>query len=819
MLSKGFAELLAESREPRPCLSIEALCESLGGVLKIWRINIEMKDTSRQTTILEPHSIVRAACFWLSLSLLVCVPLAFSTSVYRTFALPKFLILLTGSAALIPLIVVIIAGAARTSVGGSGLKHLLLVSAFVITIAISTAAGTAPVASLFGSFESQMGLVTRICFYVCFLAIIFGIGRSWARLTQALWAMSLAGLCTATYAFAQFFGRDLFLPSSLYTFTSMGETVVRPIGTLGHAAYLGNFLLYTTPLCVGAALGSSGQPRRFGLVAAGVSTAAIAFSGTRGAWLGLIVGGVAFAVLELPRKSDDSRQGRRRKLALRTSIVCIVVLLFALLIASNPASRNIVVRARMFATEGFTGAGRTLLWRDSLRMAPDYAISGCGPEGFRKAFLAYKSQELARFAPDINNESSHNSYLDAAISFGLPGALLYAAIIASAFWLLIGARRRVPKKRRVILTGLLSSFAAVTVHNLFIFDQIPNGLYFFGFLALAYAAVSASDPQETNNAPDDRHLPNTVRANAKRSRLGDDKKRVHVAIAFSAIAAVVSAYYSFLSIDADKHLNKALAAANQGNLDQVLSHADSATRRFDFVGQRAFIAARALTLCAERLQARLESNRGTDNDKLARARSSAIEAGITHAGGSLAHTLTPDSSLLLLAYLSSLSGDVPRFQSFAAEALKLDPYFANARWLMAEAYLAAGNREAAAREAEYALEINPHLRQARMVRARALGNPEAGRRTVEESIARARGFIGSSKQTKAERILRRAIAKSPVPCPECHRLLASIYEDANSYQGAIAEWETFIVQTPDKASALEAASRIDALRQKREPEK
>jgi Tfp pilus assembly protein PilF len=138
---------------------------------------------------------------------------------------------------------------------------------------------------------------------------------------------------------------------------------------------------------------------------------------------------------------------------------------------------------------------------------------------------------------------------------------------------------------------------------------------------------------------------------------------------------------------------------------------------------------------------------------------------------------------------------------------------------MAEAYLAEGDREQAAHEAEIALEINPSLRQARIVLARARGESEPGRATVEESIERARELLSAGKPAKAERVLGRAIARSRAPCPECHRLLATIYEAANLFENAIAEWQTFIAQAPDRASAQAAASRIDALRQKSGTEK
>ena len=51
-----------------------------------------------------------------------------------------------------------------------------------------------------------------------------------------------------------------------------------------------------------------------------------------------------------------------------------------------------------------------------------------------------------RLAPLTNHENPHNSYLDAAISYGLPGAALYFAMIASACSLFAKARRHAPDR-------------------------------------------------------------------------------------------------------------------------------------------------------------------------------------------------------------------------------------------------------------------------------------------------------------------------------------------------------------------------------------
>ena len=376
---------------------------------------------------------------------LVLVPLVFSTAVFRIYVLPKLLVLLLGATAVVVL-------TALASVGRSGSevvrllksKQVLLASLYIAVVAVATMFGVSPLASLMGSSPIAMGLITRFCFFALFIGLIVAIGQNKARLPILLWAMALTGLGASLYACVQFFGRDPFLPASSYTFDSAEGGVLRVPGTLGHSNYLGNFLLYTAPLSAGLALASRGRARRIALAGAALSVAAIAFSGTRGAWLGAIVGALTFSLLET-RLVNRSRFQTNGRLMIRATAAVAIILFAVATIALSPASRSILTRARSFVAEGFTGAGRTLLWRDSLRMAPRYAVTGCGPEGFGKAFLTFKSKELARYAPEINNESSHNSYIDAAVSFGLPGATLYIAMIASAFALLLKARR--PRRR------------------------------------------------------------------------------------------------------------------------------------------------------------------------------------------------------------------------------------------------------------------------------------------------------------------------------------------------------------------------------------
>ncbi|HET9531443.1 MAG TPA: O-antigen ligase family protein [Blastocatellia bacterium] len=682
-----------------------------------------------------------AAAFWLIVSLLVAVPLIFSTSLHRVFSLPKFAALISGAAALTPLLVLAAFDKRegdRPAFSYLTSKHVLLVCLYMIAVSISTLFGVAPVASLVGSSYNKMGLITQLCFFLCFAGLIITVGGSLARLQAALWGMALTGLVVASYAYLQFFGRDPFIPASLYTFDSAVGPVVRVCSTLGHSNYLGNFLLYTTPLSAGLALAARGTARRLGFIAAVVSVMALAFSGTRGAWVGLAAGALAFVVLMIEGSKKGLFELSRRKVLIRAGAAFAAILIAVWLIALNPASRNIALRARSFITEGFTGAGRTLLWRDSVRMVPAFALSGCGPEGFRKAFLAYKSRELARYSPQINNESSHNSYLDAAISYGLPGVICYVAIIGSSFALMLNARRRTNNPRlRVLITGLLSSLLGVTVHNFFIFDQIPTGLYFFALASLAAITKNVVDCAEE-------------RAGSKSGiktwpRLYASVRLKHASVVLCAVMALGSAWYAVSLVRADSAINRAFEAAANGNLEQVVFHGRRATGGPDPSGDYDFFLARALTLCAERLK------------MSGGARDDAIRLAITHAEASVARSLTPDSNHLLLAYLGLMSGDEGRLRAHASEAIKWDPNFSNARWLMAEAYFAGGDRDRAASEAAAAVDLNPSSREARSVLKRVRADRGDRKQRVEQLMARAKLLENEGRTKKAQRVMLRAM--------------------------------------------------------------
>lgn len=745
----------------------------------------------------------------ISILLLCAVPLTFLTAVHRFYTLPRFVLLLAGCSILTVILGLLWADSLwRSGIHADGLRirQLIVVALYVLWIGCSTIFGVAPVVSLLGSFENQMGLLTHLCFFVCFLGLIAGVGRSVSRLEIALWAMVLTALIVAVYGVAQFFGIDPFVSPRLYTSRFGSDSLIRIASTIGHADYLGNFLLYTVWTAFAFALVSSGSARRIALASSLLIITAIVCSGTRGAWVGLFAGAITFAFLEA--KSGARFLLSRGRWVPVAAIALIITIALCLLVASNPASQSIALRAKSFVADGLTGSGRTLLWRDSIKMVPAFAIRGCGPEGFRKAFLPYKSKELAQLAPQTNNESSHNSYLDAAVSYGLPGLALYLAVIASTFYLLLDVYRRTTKKHfRIIISGLLASYTAVIVHNFFIFDQIPTGLYFFAMAAIAWIASSITTGEGESDARDD--SPRPVKSYQRYLPL------CTMAIIGSLFTGA-AVWYCIGLMKADVEIKQALASAEAGNLERTMNFGERATFHADPTRSYDFLFAQAIIICVERLMpgSSVPALPRDEAKSVAAARESALHVAAVHANESLARTLTPDSNYVLLAYISALSGKTEDLKLFAAKAVEWDGNFANARWLMAEAYLAQGLNDEAVREAAIGLELNPFSRELTQAlrKARQAAMPED--ELIKSFIKRGNAAAKRGNLKKAQRMIARAAGLSNGPCTDCHRSLALLYEKENRYDEAIAEWQAYIKESSSTANQ-EAAQHLKELMQKK----
>jgi O-antigen ligase len=131
--------------------------------------------------------------------------------------------------------------------------------------------------------------------------------------------------------------------------------------------------------------------------------------------------------------------------------------------------------------EGFDNRGlegsRLGLWRDALRMFPDFPLTGVGFNAFGMAYRSYQTFWIYYFY-----QAAHNEYLDLLLTTGLAGT-------AVALWGLVHlARPAWERARRSPLdAGVLAALLGLACHNLVDFNwQIQaNAATFAALLALA----------------------------------------------------------------------------------------------------------------------------------------------------------------------------------------------------------------------------------------------------------------------------------------------------------------------------------------------
>jgi hypothetical protein len=213
-----------------------------------------------------------------------------------------------------------------------------------------------------------------------------------------------------------------------------------------------------------------------------VGAAAILFSGSRGAALGLLAGVAVLAVsVRVPWRSV-------------AGAVVVAVLTFALVYVS-PAGVRLRARAHWIGEEPLGGA-RLLLWQDSVKMAAARPFTGFGPDNFAAEFPRYESPALARAYPDFYHESPHNIWLDTLTGAGLLALAAQLAAVGLALFAGLRALRRnwARGEAPVLLAGLA---AALVAHQFAVFTA-TNALFFY-LGAAQLAGLNGADrvPQQS----------------------------------------------------------------------------------------------------------------------------------------------------------------------------------------------------------------------------------------------------------------------------------------------------------------------------------
>jgi O-antigen ligase len=332
------------------------------------------------------------------------------------------------------------------------------VGALWFLIVLSTVVSIDPLRSIAGSYPEYSGVITWLAVTtIACGAMSLRSADVWPRLGRAV---SVSLVLMGVYGMADLLGLQLIALNA-------GAAAGRVTTTLGNPSNVGVYMLLAAPLALERLRRDKSLAWR---VTAGIAFALavsmLLFSGSRGAWLGFVVGALLWMGIESRRWA---KTGSRRKIALIAAAVVLAALVSAVLAVPQ-------LRARFAITSSATVEWRFIAWDAAGHATLDRPLLGWGPDSFRAIYTSYWPTEVQASAANAATVGDpHNIFANAAASLGLPGALVLLGLVVAmgmACTSLVKARTDQDLKALAISTALAGGLVAVLFHYVTL-DTLP----------------------------------------------------------------------------------------------------------------------------------------------------------------------------------------------------------------------------------------------------------------------------------------------------------------------------------------------------------
>ncbi len=369
-----------------------------------------------------------------------------------------------------------------------GLTAIIL--SFFGVLFLSSLLGLDWLRSFWGYDERMRGLFALLHFLFLYLFIIAAFRRDMDRKKMLLFFISV-GILAAIFGIAERLNPAL----ALNGISVKGLVAQRIMSTTGNPIFLAGYMLFVSFLSLYYFLAHKDKSRyaAFGGLVLGVLN--VLFTGTRGAFLGLVAGALVYLIFLF------FLSGKKYKIIFGAAVIAIIGFL-----ALAPIGNIKVLKVNRFwdfrrlfnisLTDGSV-ASRVLLWKLSLSAAAEHPILGRGVENFNYAFNKYYDpQFLQNGVSETFADRAHNLFFDWLVMAGVPGLILYLAI-----W--FAAIKKLFKKENFSKANLalLALIAAFSVHSFFAIDDPTQSIsmfFFLGFCSLLFWEGKLITNQNTN---------------------------------------------------------------------------------------------------------------------------------------------------------------------------------------------------------------------------------------------------------------------------------------------------------------------------------
>ncbi len=207
----------------------------------------------------------------------------------------------------------------------------------------------------------------------------------------------------------------------------------RVFGTFGNPNFFASFIIGLIPVSIAFFLMKKSLWKFIAIVA---MFWALYYTGTRGAWLGLLGTGIFWWFL----------WGRKMLPKWATLLLFIIVAVFIF------ATRNILIRQ----------LDRMLIWRDTLLMTVQNPLFGIGLGEFHGEFSKYASEQMLNVFPrgSFIVNYAHNEFLEVFSETGILGIGIYLWFLVVFYYTAI-----YKTKKNIIKTGAICGATAILLHS------------------------------------------------------------------------------------------------------------------------------------------------------------------------------------------------------------------------------------------------------------------------------------------------------------------------------------------------------------------
>lgn len=357
---------------------------------------------------------------------------------------------------------------------------------YILALILSTIFSVNSYLSFWGDAERMMGLFGILHFFALFLAgtSIFKEKKDLKLMLNVFLGISSL-ICI--YGIAQRLG-----------ITNIKPGEVRIVATVGNAGILAAYLIFGLFLSAYSALIE--KKNNFKIIYGFLfllHLIAVFLTGTRGAYLGIIIGFLFSFFIILPRL-------RNKKILQKSifgGIILIIILYGFLFINQNKDwvnNNSGLYRLTHFSLSDVTAKTRLMSWDWGLKGFKEKPILGYGLEQYAIPYNKYFSSEYYNYAASKPYfDRAHNIVIEFLATLGIFGLLSYLFLL---FAMVYKVFKDSKKENNYIYLGIIGGLIlAYFTQNLFIFDTLPAMLGFSVLLVLIHNNSYDKNCESENN--------------------------------------------------------------------------------------------------------------------------------------------------------------------------------------------------------------------------------------------------------------------------------------------------------------------------------